>query len=139
MKRREFLCALGALSMGMFSGNASFAADLKILVAYFSATGTTKGVAESIARAMGGDLYRIEPEQPYTDADLDWHDKQSRSSVEMADKNARPAIRGALPDLGKYDAVFLGYPIWWAVASRIMSTFAEKCSLQGKTVAPFCT
>ncbi|MBO4317275.1 MAG: hypothetical protein J5855_03225, partial [Mailhella sp.] len=64
---------------------------------------------------------------------------QSRSSVEMADKNARPAIKGALPDLGKYDVVFLGYPIWWAVAPRIMSTFVEGCSLQGKTVVPFCT
>ena len=81
----------------------------------------------------------VTPEKPYTAADLDWHDKMSRSSVEMADEKSRPALAGALPDMGRYETVFIGYPIWWGIAPRIVQTFAEACDLKGRTVIPFCT
>lgn len=139
MKRREFMMALGALPLGFMAAGAAFGAERKILVAYFSPTGTTKGVAGAIARTLGGDLYEITPEKPYTAADLDWHDKMSRSSVEMADEKSRPALAGALPDMGRYETVFIGYPIWWGIAPRIVQTFAEACDLKGRTVIPFCT
>ena len=139
MKRREFMMALGALPLGFMAAGAAFGAERKILLAYFSPTGTTKGVAGAIARTLGGDLYEITPEKPYTAADLDWHDKMSRSSVEMADEKSRPALAGALPDMGRYETVFIGYPIWWGIAPRIVQTFAEACDLKGRTVIPFCT
>ena len=111
----------------------------KVLVAYFSASGVTKGVAERVAAAAGADLYEIRPAVPYTEADLDWKDKNSRSSVEMADPNSRPAIEGSLPDLSGYNTLFLGFPIWWYVAPTIISTFLEGCDLSGKTIIPFAT
>lgn len=110
-----------------------------VLVAYFSATGNTRGVAELIAAELGADVYEIVPEEPYTEADLDYSDSSSRTSAEMNDPDARPAISGALPDAAQYDVVFLGYPIWWGQAPRIVSTFLEGCDLSGKTVVPFCT
>ncbi|MDE6749367.1 MAG: flavodoxin, partial [Lachnospiraceae bacterium] len=97
----------------------------KVLVAYFSATGTTKGVAEIIAGNMGADIYEIVPKEPYTDADLDWHDDSSRSTIEMNDSSSRPEIDGAVEDMEQYDIVFIGYPIWWGEAPRIVSTFME--------------
>ena len=139
MKRRSFLLALGALPVAFMAAGAASGAERKVLVACFSATGTTKGVAGTIARTLGGDLYEIAPAQPYTAADLDWHDKASRSSLEMADAGARPAIAGALPDMSRYGTVFIGYPIWWGIAPRIVQTFVERCDLAGKTVIPFCT
>ena len=139
MKRRSFLLALGALPVAFMAAGAASGAERKILVACFSATGTTKGVASTIARTLGGDLYEIAPAQPYTAADLDWHDKASRSSLEMADAGARPGIAGALPDMARYDTVFIGYPIWWGIAPRIVQTFVEGCDLKGRTVIPFCT
>ena len=111
----------------------------KILVAYFSATGTTAQAAEKLARATGGELYAITPAQPYTSADLDWHDKQSRSSAEMNDPKARPAIRDKKANMGYYDVIFIGYPIWWNLAPRVVNTFVESHDLQGKTVIPFAT
>ena len=111
----------------------------KILVAYFSATHTTEGVAKVIAESLGADMYEIVPEQPYTSADLDYNDKNSRSTAEMNDKNSRPAISGSVEDMGKYDIVFIGYPIWWGDAPRIISTFVESYDFSGKTVVPFCT
>ncbi len=113
--------------------------DRKTLVAYFSATGTTARVAEKIAEITGGELYAITPAQPYTDADLDWHDKQSRSSVEMNDPKARPAIGGRKLDTAGFDTVFIGYPIWWNLAPRIIDTFIESHDLNGKVVIPFAT
>ena len=86
--------------------------EQKILVAYFSASGTTKGVARQLAEVAGADLHEIKPEQPYTDADLDWQDKQSRSSVEMQDKHSRPAITAKLQNMQDYDVVYIGFPIW---------------------------
>ena len=95
----------------------------KTLVAYFSATGTTKKAAEQLAEIIGADLYEIEPEQPYTDADLDWHNDQSRSSVEMKDLSSRPAIKGKVENIADYDKVFIGFPIWWYTAPTIINTF----------------
>lgn len=111
----------------------------KVLVAYFSATGTTKAVAEQITKATGGDLYEIAPEPRYTDADLDWHDKNSRSSVEMQDSTCRPALGGEKIDVAPYDVVFIGYPIWWDLAPRQVNTFVETHDLKGKRLVPFAT
>ncbi len=111
----------------------------KILVAYFSATGTTASAAEKLANVTSGELYAITPAQPYTSADLDWNDKQSRSSVEMNDPKSRPAIKGRKENIADYDVVFIGYPIWWDLAPRIINTFIESHDLKGKTVIPFAT
>ena len=113
--------------------------DHKVLVAYFSATGTTARAAQKVAAATGGELYAIAPSQPYTDADLDWNDKQSRSSVEMNDPKSRPTIKGKKENIADYDVVFIGYPIWWNLAPRIINTFIESHDLKGKTVIPFAT
>lgn len=111
----------------------------KTLVVYFSATGTTKGIAELAAEILQADIYEIVPQEPYTDADLDWHDDESRSTVEMNDSSLRPAISGSVEGMEQYDTVFIGYPIWWGEAPRIVSTFVESYSFAGKTVIPFCT
>ncbi|MBR1825410.1 MAG: NAD(P)H-dependent oxidoreductase [Alphaproteobacteria bacterium] len=111
----------------------------KILVAYFSATGTTAGVAERLASAVGADLFEIKPEQPYTEADLDWRNKQSRSSVEMDDMSSRPAIASKVENMSKYDVVFVGFPIWWYREPSIIDTFMESYDFAGKTVVPFAT
>lgn len=113
--------------------------DSRILVAYFSATNTTKGVAEHIADGLHADLYQIVPEEPYTDADLDYNDNGSRSTIEMNDPDARPAISGSVGNMAQYEIVFLGYPIWWGEAPRIVSTFVEGYDFSGKTIVPFCT
>ena len=113
----------------------------KALVVYFSATGTTKGVAQRLAGAIGADIFEIVPAQPYTDADLNWRNKQSRSSVEMADRKSRPAIAKAAPDLTGYKTVFVGFPIWWYREPSIIDTFIESNAeaLAGKTIVPFAT
>lgn len=112
---------------------------MRTLVAYFSATGTTARVAHRLAEAVGADLFEIVPEQPYTAADLDWRDKNSRSSHEMADEKCRPAIAGDALDVSGYDTVFVGFPIWWYVEPRIIDTFLEAHDLSGKKVIPFAT
>ena len=111
----------------------------RVLVAYFSATGTTARAAEKLANVTGGELYAIVPAQPYTSADLDWNDKRSRSSVEMNDPKSRPAIKGRKENIADYDVIFIGYPIWWDLAPRIINTFIESHDLKGKTVIPFAT
>ncbi len=111
----------------------------KILVAYFSATNNTEGVAQKLADGLGADLYEITPEQPYTDEDLDYGNSGSRSSVEMDDPSARPAISGSVENMEQYDVVLIGYPIWWGEAPRIMSTFIESYDFSGKTLAAYCT
>ena len=113
--------------------------DHKVLVAYFSATGTTKGVAEHIANGLNADIYEIVPEDPYTDADLNYNDNNSRTTIEMNDPNARPAISGSVENMEQYDIIFVGYPIWWGEAPRIVSTFMESYDFSGKTIVPFCT
>jgi len=109
------------------------------LVAYFSASGVTAKVAESLSEAIGADLYEIEPEVPYTKADLNWMDKQSRSTLEMNEPASRPAIKGMRDNMEDYDTVFVGFPIWWYVAPTIINTFLENYDLTGKTIIPFAT
>lgn len=111
----------------------------KILVAYFSASGVTARAAWKLSEAIGADLYEIRPEVPYSSADLNWMDKKSRSSVEMNDLSSRPAIAERLPDMEKYDVVFVGFPIWWYVAPTIINTFLESYDFSGKTIIPFAT
>ncbi|MCM1153825.1 MAG: flavodoxin [Roseburia sp.] len=111
----------------------------RVLVAYFSATNTTKGVAQHIAKGLNADIYEIVPEEPYTDADLNYNDNNSRTTIEMNDPDVRPAISGSVENMEQYDIVFLGYPIWWSEAPRIMSTFIESYDFDGKTIVPFCT
>ena len=107
------------------AGTGETADGPKVLVAYFSATNTTEGVAENLANGIGADLYEIVPEDPYTDADLDYNDNNSRTTIEMNDPDARPAISGSVENMEQYDVIFLGYPIWWGEAPRIINTFVE--------------
>lgn len=111
----------------------------KKLVAYFSASGVTKSVARNLSQTAGADLYRIQPEVPYTSADLDWMNKKSRSSIEMNDPASRPAIVAGDLDISSYDVVFLGFPVWWYVAPTIINSFLETYNFSGKTVIPFAT
>ncbi len=110
----------------------------KILVAYFSASGVTEKVAEKLAQAAGADLFEIKPEQPYTKADLNWMDKQSRSTVEMKDRNCRPAM-AEKPKISDYEVILVGFPVWWYREPSIIDTFLESADFTGKTVVPFCT
>ncbi len=109
------------------------------LVAYFSASGVTAKVAETLAEAIGADIFEIEPKVPYTKADLDWTNRQSRSSIEMNDPASRPAIAGVRDNMADYDTLFVGFPIWWYVAPTIINTFLESYDLTGKTIIPFAT
>ena len=110
-----------------------------VLVAYFSANGVTKKAAEKLANAIGADIFEIVPEQIYTRADLNWQDKQSRSSVEMNDRNCRPAIVSKVEDISQYSHVFIGFPVWWYREPSIIDTFMESYDWNGITVIPFCT
>ena len=109
------------------------------LVAYFSASGVTGGVAEKLAQAVGADLYEIRPRVPYTSADLNWNDKNSRSSVEMRDKSSRPELADKSAKIAGHDVIFLGFPIWWYVAPTIINTFLESYDFSGKTIILFAT
>ena len=131
------LTAFAQNNDGIKTGNGM--KETKTLVAYFSATGTTEEVAEMIADATGGYLYSIEPEKPYTSADLNWNDKSSRSSIEMNDSGSRPAIKAGLENASEYDVIYLGFPIWWNLAPRVINTFLETYDFSGKTVIPFAT
>lgn len=111
----------------------------KILVAYFSASDVTKNAAEKLAKAANADLFEIKPVRPYTDADLNWMDKKSRSTIEMNDLSSRPEIANKCENMGSYDVVFVGFPIWWYVEPRIIDTFLESYNFSGKTVIPFAT
>ena len=111
----------------------------KRLVAYFSASGVTKKVAEMVAKAADCDLYEITPKVPYTTADLNWMDKKSRSSVEMSDKSIRPEIAGADLDVSAYDEILIGFPIWWYVAPTIINTFLESHDFAGRKIILFAT
>ena len=112
---------------------------MKKLVAYFSASGVTKAVAEALAEAARADLYEIKPEIPYTKADLDWKNDQSRSSVEMKDPASRPRIADKVENMEEYDVVFVGFPIWWYIAPTIIDTFLEGYDFSHKTIIPFAT
>lgn len=112
---------------------------MKKLIVYFSASGNTKVMADKLAKATGADLFEIKPQTPYTRADLDWTNKNSRSSVEMNDKSYRPQIAELPNSLADYDTIFIGFPIWWYVAPTIINTFVESVDLSGKKVIPFAT
>ena len=111
----------------------------KVLVAWFSASGETTRLAKTIAGVTGGDLFEIVPETAYTAADLDWMNKNSRSTIEMKNEKSRPAFVGKVADMAQYDTVFVGFPIWWYQAPRIIETFLESYDFSGKTVIPFAT
>ena len=111
----------------------------KTLVAYFSAEGNTKVLANTISDVVKGDIFEIAPTEKYTSADLNWQDKSSRSSVEMQDKASRPTIADKVENMEQYDTVFVGFPIWWYEAPRIVQTFLESYDFSGKTIVPFCT
>lgn len=110
-----------------------------VLVAYFSTRGVTAKVAEKLAKETGADLFEIEPESPYTDGDLNWQDKGSRSSVEMNNRKSRPEIRSQVKNMEQYDVVFVGFPVWWYREPSIIDTFMETYDFNGKTVVPFAT
>ncbi len=112
--------------------------DKKIAVVYFSATGTTKKVAEYIKDELNADIFEIVPKQKYSDADLNWNDRNSRTTKEQNDKNSRPEIASDI-NVEDYDVIFIGYPIWWGDTPRIIQTFMESHELSGKTMIPFCT
>ena len=111
----------------------------KKLIAYFSASGTTAAVAKNLAKAAKADLYEIRPETPYTSADLNWQNKNSRSSLEMRDKSSRPALADAAAQIEDYDTVFIGFPIWWYVAPTIINSFLERYDFTGKKIVLFAT
>ena len=140
MKKILFAIAIMAVSLSACGqGNNKKANEMKTLVAYFSATGTTEAVAKDLAAVTGGTLYEIKPEVRYTSADLDWHDKASRSSVEMQDKAFRPAIVKDLADADTYDLIYIGFPVWWYTAPTIINTFIETYGFKGRTVVFFAT
>lgn len=112
---------------------------MKTLVAYFSCSGVTKKLAKTLASVVGGDLYKIEPTIPYSEADLDWQDPKARSTIEMQDKKSRPEIVVKVPNMAEYEVVYVGFPIWWYVAPTIINTFLESYDFSGKTVIPFAT
>lgn len=111
----------------------------KALVVYFSATGNTKAVAETLAGLSGADIYEIVPQQPYTDEDLNYNDRSTRATAEQNDPDVRPAISGSIEDIDQYDVIYVGYPIWWGDMPRILYTFFDTYDFSGKTIAPFCT
>lgn len=111
----------------------------KKLVAYFSASGVTESAAKTLAKTIGADLYEIKPETPYSNADLDWRDKNSRSSVEMNNPDSRPKIADKNANICEYDTIFVGFPIWWYTAPTIIKTFLESYDFGGKTIVPFAT
>ena len=133
------LVALLTMSLSACSQKKENKEMKKVLVAYFSASGVTKGVAQQLADVTGGTLHEIKPAVAYTDADLDWHNKQSRSSMEMQDKSSRPAITDKLTNMQDYDIIYVGFPIWWYTCPTIINTFMEAYDFKGKTVIPFAT
>jgi len=136
------IVALLTLSLGVCAQNKQQKEDKemkKTLIVYFSATGTTKAAAQKLAKEFNADLYEITPEQPYTAADLDWRDKNSRSTIEMKDKSSRPAIKGRCENIAEYDVVWIGFPIWWYTAPTIVNTFIEAHDLSDKTLNVFAT
>lgn len=148
MKLKIFITTLIVVFVGtifMFKNNnggevmAETKSNKKVLVAYFSASGVTAKVADRLSKAIGADLFEIKPAEPYTSADLDWTNKKSRSSVEMADKSSRPAIANKVADMSKYDVIFVGFPIWWYREPSIIDTFMESYDFSGKQVVPFAT
>jgi flavodoxin len=144
--KQLLLAIIGCLALSVMAANCTqnynegkMNESKRTLVAYFSATGTTMEAATKLAKVADADLHEIVPTERYSSADLNWHDKNSRSSVEMADKSSRPAIANKVKNMEQYDTVFVGFPIWWYIAPTIVNTFLEQYDLTGKTVVPFFT
>ena len=136
---KRILLTLAAMMMVLTACAQNSKKEMKTLVAYFSATGTTEAVAKDLAEVTGATLYEIRPEVKYTAADLNWRNKESRSSIEMQDKNSRPAIVKDLKDADSYERIFIGFPVWWYTAPTIINTFIEAYGFEGKTVIFFAT
>ena len=146
--KKLFLSLLAIMCLGMFScaskatsntETAEQPKDNKILVAYFSASGNTKKVAETIAEITGGTLFEIEPAQPYTEEDLDGWNESARGTRESKDRSTRPEVKSKVEDMAQYDTVYLGFPIWWYTCPTIINTFLEQYNFAGKTIIPFAT
>ncbi len=149
-KKTRKVCMSFLLAFVMIVGLVFSAADVdaathskgkspKVLVVYFSGTGTTKKAAKKIKKATGGKLYRIKAAVPYTSADLDYSNDDCRANIEQQDESTRPEIKGKVKKIRKYDVIFIGYPIWWGKEPMIIRTFLESYNLKGKTIVPFCT
>ena len=142
MKQITLIIAICCLLSGAYAQNKQAKENTemkKTLVVYFSATGTTKAAAQRLAKEKNADLFEIVPEKPYTAADLDWRDKQSRSTLEMKDKSSRPAIKNTCPNIADYDTIWIGFPVWWYTAPTIINTFIEAHDLSGKVLNVFAT
>lgn len=142
MKRITTILALTALTFGAFAQNgktAQYPKGSRVLVAYFSATGVTEAAAKQVAAVTGGDLYAITPADPYTATDLNWRDRQSRSSAEMRDASARPQLADRDAHIEDYDVIYIGFPVWWNTAPRIINSFMEAYNFTGKRMIPFAT
>ena len=145
MKLKKFFVTLMSavtifLMTACGSSNAAQTAEQsKVLVAFFSASGNTARLAENLSKAIGADIYEIKPKNEYTSADLDWHNENSRSSVEMNNESARPEIDGKVANFDQYETIIIAYPIWWNLEPRIVDTFLESYNFSGKTLIPVCT
>ena len=139
MKKLVGVLAILAAIVGVCLFSYTYTKNDKTLVAFFSATGNTKSVAEKLAGAINADLFEIKPEQVYTVDDLNWHNDKSRSSVEMADMNSRPVIASKVENFAQYKTIFIGFPIWWGREPAIINSFMESYDFAGKTVIPFAT
>ena len=136
---KRILLTLAAMTLMLTACGQNSKKEMKTLVAYFSATGTTEAVAKDLAEVTGATLYEIKPEVKYTAADLDWRNRESRSSVEMQDKNSRPSFVKDLKDADSFDRIFVGFPVWWYTAPTIINTFIEAYGFEGKTLIFFAT
>jgi len=128
-----------ALLMIVVVSSVGYCKETNVLVAYFSCTGNTRSLAVHAADALNATLYEIKPETHYTSSDLNWRDNSSRASLEKSDPSSRPVISGVVENMEEYDIVFIGYPIWWGQAPRIILTFLESYDFSSKTIVPFCT
>lgn len=136
---KRFIALLAAVLPLTLSTKEASMGEHKILVAYFSATGTTEGIARSIAEGCGGSLCEIKPVKPYTDADLNWHDKKNRTTIECNDKSFRCPMQPLDANIADYDTILVGFLIWWYGAPSIIQTFLESANFKGKRIALFCT
>lgn len=142
--KKFFLTLMSAVTIFLMTacGNTNAAqtsGQSKILVAFFSASGNTAHLAETLSKAIGADIYEIKPKTEYTSADLNWHNENARSSIEMKDENSRPEIDGKISNFDNYDTIIIAYPIWWNLEPRIVDTFLESYNFSGKTLIPICT
>lgn len=141
--KKFFMALMSAVTIFMLTAcgnsNAAQTNQSKILVAFFSASGNTAELTENLSKAIGADIYEIKPKVDYTSADLDWHNENSRSSVEMKDENSRPEIATKVENFAQYETIIIAYPIWWNLEPRIVDTFLESYDFSGKVLIPICT